>query len=145
MTTGPTASVFVNTSGWAAPIVTDAPNRDNMVAYSRAMVASGRQLVTTNYVLSELVALLTIRTRLARPQILSFTDQIRRAASIIHIDPELDAAAWRLLAQYNDKTWSLVDAASFVVMRQFGIIEAFTGDHHFVQAGFVRVPETLQS
>jgi predicted nucleic acid-binding protein len=33
-----------------------------------------------------------------------------------------------------------VDAASFVLMQQFGMSEAFTTDHHFSQAGFIRVP-----
>lgn len=45
-----------------------------------------------------------------------------------------------MLEQYTDKEWSLVDAASFVVMRRLGITEAFTTDHHFEQAGFIRVP-----
>ena len=36
----------------------------------------------------------------------------------------------------NDKSWSLTDCISFVVMDRFGIKEAITGDHHFAQAGF---------
>ncbi len=39
----------------------------------------------------------------------------------------------------QDKEWSLVDCASFVVMQQRGIFEALTSDHHFEQAGFVRL------
>lgn len=39
----------------------------------------------------------------------------------------------------TDKNWSLVDCASFVVMRKHGILEALTADHHFEQAGFVRL------
>ena len=39
-----------------------------------------------------------------------------------------------------DKDWSLVDAASFIVMRPLGITEVLTTDHHFSQAGFVRLP-----
>jgi predicted nucleic acid-binding protein len=34
-----------------------------------------------------------------------------------------------------------VDAASFAVMRRLGIAEALTGEHHFIQAGIVRVPQ----
>lgn len=134
------SSVFVDTSGWAAPLVADTPNRPTLEAYSRELIASNRRLVTTNYVITELVALLTIRTRLARPQILQFVGQIRRTAEIVYVDAALDEEAWRMLEKYSDKDWSLVDAASFVVMRQMGIHEAFTTDHHFVQAGFLRVP-----
>ena len=38
-----------------------------------------------------------------------------------------------------DKEWSLVDCASFVVMQQRGLTEVLTTDHHFEQAGFVRL------
>jgi predicted nucleic acid-binding protein len=36
-----------------------------------------------------------------------------------------------------DKEWSLTDCISFVAMREHGIWEALTGDHHFEQGGFV--------
>jgi predicted nucleic acid-binding protein len=136
----PTNSVFVDTSGWATPVVRDTPNYQALEAFSRTLVTGARPLVTTNYVITELVALLTIRTRLSRPEILHFVNQIKPLAQIIYIDAALDAAAWALLEQYDDKEWSLVDAASFVVMRQLDVTEAFTTDQHFLRAGFVRVP-----
>lgn len=34
---------------------------------------------------------------------------------------------------------SLVDCSSFVLMRQKDLIEALTNDHHFEQAGFIRL------
>ncbi len=42
-----------------------------------------------------------------------------------------------LFAQRQDKSWSLTDCLSFLVMRQEGITEAPTGDRHFEQAGLV--------
>ena len=39
-------------------------------------------------------------------------------------------------SQHADKSWGLVDCASFLVMRDLGISEAFTSDSHFEQAGF---------
>jgi hypothetical protein len=42
-----------------------------------------------------------------------------------------------LYRQRLDKSWSLTDCISFVVMWREGITEALTGDHHFEQAGFV--------
>jgi predicted nucleic acid-binding protein len=57
--------------------------------------------------------------------------------NIVHVAPTLDARAWQLFTERPDKEWSLVDCASFVVMQQYGLYEAFTTDHHFEQAGFV--------
>jgi uncharacterized protein len=56
---------------------------------------------------------------------------------IVYVDPTLDAQAWQLFTEQSDKEWSLVDCASFMVIRQHDIIEAFTTDHRFEQAGFV--------
>ena len=60
-------------------------------------------------------------------------------AEIVHVDAQLHEEAWQLLTQRQDKNWSLVDCSSFVIMRQRAILEAFTTDHHFEQAGFVRL------
>ena len=62
------------------------------------------------------------------------------AVEMVYIEQALDNEAWTLLETRLDKEWSLVDASSFVIMRHFGITQALTTDHHFTQAGFVRVP-----
>ena len=59
--------------------------------------------------------------------------------SIIHIDEDLDAKSWELLSNRVDKKWSLVDGSSFIVMQENNITESLTTDHHFEQAGFVRL------
>jgi len=41
--------------------------------------------------------------------------------------------------KHSDKTWSLVDCISFVVMQENGITEALTFDGDFTQAGFIVV------
>lgn len=135
-------SVFVDTSGWADPLVQNSPDSQAMTQAYRQLIAARRPFVTTNYVLAELVALLTTRTRFTRPQILTMLDRIRsmRQLTLIFIDAELDRVAWDMLRHYDDKLWSLVDASSFVVMQRLAIQEALTTDHHFTQAGFVRIP-----
>jgi hypothetical protein len=35
-----------------------------------------------------------------------------------------------------DKNWPLTDCISFVVMDNHGVVDALTGDAHFVQAGY---------
>lgn len=141
MTAGP--NLFVDTSGWADPLLRNTPDYRRMADLYTELVTTGRPLVTTNYVLSELVALLTTRIRAARSDLLAYITEIRADphVHVVHIDPTLDAEAWDLLERTLDKEWSLVDAASFIVMRRLRITEAFTTDHHFSQAGFVRLPE----
>ena len=61
------------------------------------------------------------------------------SVQIVPIDLSLEAAAWQLWKSRPDKEWSLVDCSSFIVMQQRGLTEALTTDHHFEQAGFVRL------
>jgi len=114
-----------------------------MSEFSSRVFASQRQLVTTNDVIGKVVALLTARAhQMSRAQMLAFVDGIMatRQLFIVHVDTEIFRQGWELLNRSHDKEWSLVDACSFVVMRQYGLTEAFTSDHHFQQAGFLRLP-----
>lgn len=47
--------------------------------------------------------------------------------------------AMALLLAREDKTYSLCDAVSFVLMRQRRLTEALTTDRHFGQEGFQRL------
>jgi len=58
------------------------------------------------------------------------------ASELVCIDNDILTRALALYEQHADKTWGLVDCASFVVMRDRGLSEAFTNDQHFEQAGF---------
>lgn len=102
--------------------------------------ADGR-LVTTNYVLTELIALFSSRSRVARPQMFMAIEALLASPrlEVVHVDATLHNAAWRLLKARPDKGWSLVDAVSFVLMQERGLAHALTTDHHFEQAGFVRL------
>ena len=61
------------------------------------------------------------------------------AATIVHIDPELWQRGWQLFTERPDKDWGLTDCFSFIVMKDYGVKQAFTADRHFEQAGFVRL------
>ncbi len=84
-----------------------------------------RRLITTNYILAELVALLSSRYHLPRQQVITVINALKTDASveIVHIEQSTDNEAWALLEARTDKEWSLVDASSFVVMRQFGFLQ----------------------
>ena len=44
--------------------------------------------------------------------------------------------AERMYLKSADKQWSITDCSSFIIMRERGIQNALTHDHHFEQAGF---------
>jgi predicted nucleic acid-binding protein len=57
----------------------------------------------------------------------------------VWVDIALHREAMDLLLTRQDKTYSLCDAVSFVLMRQRHLTEALTTDHHFEQEGFQRL------
>jgi uncharacterized protein len=132
---------FVDTSGWGHLVDPTQAFHSQAAALYRQARQQGSRLVTTNYILTELVALLTSPVRVPRANVIEFISGLKSSpyVNIIHVDAQLDSQAWDLLVERPDKEWSLVDCASFVVMRQAGIVEALTTDHHFEQAGFVRL------
>ena len=106
-------------------------------ARTRYHAAHGR--LTHNYVLAGFVALANAR-RLPRMAALTFIVDLVGNPDIetAWVDVALHREAIDLLLARQDKTDSLCDAVSFVVMRQRHLAEALTTDHHFEQEGFQR-------
>lgn len=99
------------------------------------MVRNQSTIVTTEAVLWEwLNAMSEAGTRRLA------TEGYRRCKSdprieVVPFNSELIGAALRLYDARADKSWSLTDCLSFVVMKQRNLIDALTSDHHFKQAG----------
>lgn len=96
-------------------------------------------LMTTNYVFSEVytwfcrnheVAIRVGQAILDNPLI-----------QYVRVSAKDEKAAWELTGRYKDKDFSFTDLTSFVVMWRLGCRHAFTFDRHFVQMGFVVLPE----
>lgn len=96
--------------------------------------------LTTNYILAEYVALAIVR-RLPQRNIAAFSEEILadETIEIIWVDEQIHLKAVELLQKRDDKTYSLCDAVSFVVMRERGIARALTTDKHFEQEAFTRL------
>lgn len=109
-------------------------------ATAREIYQQSRQRITTSYVLAEYVALAAVRG-LPRAEVLAFSEAILSDDSIeiVWVDENLHAQALALLQARRDKTYSLCDAVSFVIMRERQITEALTTDQHFAQEGFIRL------
>ena len=133
--------LFADTSGWGHLIDPTQSFHIQAASHYRKTRQQGRKVVTTNYILLEVVALLTNPLRIPRTTVVAFIEGLKSSphVEIVHVDAALDAEAWQLLRKRLDKEWSLVDCASFVLMSRWGIREALTSDQDFEQAGFVRL------
>ena len=98
--------------------------------------AEGRTVVTTNLVLAEVGNGLA-RTAL-RDEVGWLINQLHTdpAAHVFYIEQDLFLRGLDFYLNRHDKAWGLVDCITFVLMQEMQIIDAFTGDHHFQQAGF---------
>lgn len=125
--------MFLDTSGLFCYL-----HRDES-PHSRAveLFDAARARLTHNYVLAEFVALATAR-RLPRVDSLSFvTDLIEHPdVEVVWVTPSLHRDGTSLLMTQLDKSYSLADAISFLIMRERAMLEALTTDRHFSQAGF---------
>jgi len=130
--------VFVDTGAWFACFVRRDPDH---AAATEWMQQNRQPLVTTDYVLDELLTLLKLRESQrvgAAAGAVLLSDQV---ASLERISLTDITAAWDVFRKFDDKDWSFTDCTSKVIMERLGISEAFSFDHHFDQFGTVtRVP-----
>ena len=101
---------------------------------------SAVSLLTTNYVLAEFVPLAQVR-KLRRKNALNFlkTLVLLPRLELVWIDDEYHNRGMELLENRLDKTYSLCDAISFLIMKRQNLLEALTTDEHFDQEGLVRL------
>jgi predicted nucleic acid-binding protein len=93
-------------------------------------------LYTSVWVLTEVADALAVPGR--RERFLPFLQFLRASPSVTIVPSEqalFDRGA-SLYDQRPDKSWSLTDCISFVIMQDYGLRDVLTGDHHFEQAGF---------
>ena len=108
----------------------------HQLAVAFAQQQGKRRLVTTGWVLTEVGdALSSPGNRQGFLELLAFL----QSDSQVLLVPCDESPFHRGVALYQsrmDKEWTLTDCISFAVMKDLGITEALTGDHHFEQAGF---------
>ena len=135
------SNIFVDTSGRGNLFDRSEPYYSQAMTIYREVQKPGRKLVTTNYIIAELVSILISPFRVSHPTIVFIIEELNlsKYVEIVHIDQDLHGKAWDLFVARPDKLWSLVDCSSFAIMQDRGITEALTADHHFEQAGFNRL------
>jgi uncharacterized protein len=138
------SSLFVDTSAWVSLIGEDEALHTEVTEAYRQAFRERRPLLTANFMIAEVVAVLTSRRIVSRERLVAFVDALKAASqlTIEYIDRSTDEAAWALIKSRMQMEWSLADASSFVLMQRDGITEALTLDYHFEQAGYIRLPVT---
>jgi predicted nucleic acid-binding protein len=128
--------MLLDTSGLLCYHHSGEPQHSDAVTFFDATPAK----LTHSYVLAEFVALAHTRG-LPRQAALTFAADLldHPDVEVIWVDENLHRSALALLQARLDKTYSLCDAVSFMLMWQEGITDALTTDHHFEQEGFVRL------
>ncbi|MFN2393835.1 MAG: type II toxin-antitoxin system VapC family toxin [Pyrinomonadaceae bacterium] len=129
-------SLFLDTSG----LLCIHDDRDFRNRQAIEFFTKAKRLLTTNYVLAEFVPLSYVRGK-NRKETLSYVNDLLQVArlELVWVDERLHTEAMTLLEERLDKSYSLCDAVSFVVMREHNFLAALTTDKHFEQEGFVRV------
>lgn len=130
--------IFIDTSGFLAVLNRDEERHQEAVTGWRKILAGEEQLVTSNYVLVETCALLQNRMGLAAIRI--FQQDVVPVLRLSWVDAALHKAAVNELLAAGRKKLSLVDCASFAIMRKLAITTAFTLDKHFREQGFECYP-----
>ena len=128
--------VFADTLYWVASITPGDPWHAPAL---RAVAALGPvHLVTTEEVLVEFLSAYAGRGEYLRHEALQ---TVRAIVANVHVTvmPQTHQSFMTgvdFYASRADKAYSLVDCISMHTMRQMGLTEVLTNDHHFTQEGF---------
>ena len=131
-------AVFVDTGAWFAYFVRRDPDHAAAIDWIRQ---NRQPLITTDYVIDELLTLLKIRES---HRVAVGAGEALLQQKVTRVDPITEAdfrGAWEVFRQYRDKGWSFTDCTSKAIMERLGITHAFAFDTHFEEFGtIVRVP-----
>jgi predicted nucleic acid-binding protein len=100
-------------------------------------IAAGREIWTTDAILFEVAAALSAPHQ--RAIAISIWDQFHGGDPRYRVCETAGAPlakAVEMFRRRSDKSWSLTDCLSFVVMEEQQLKLALSADHHFQQAGF---------
>ena len=96
------------------------------------------RIVTSEIVLVEVLNIMGSRGESIRSKACDAIRRLRENPNVTVV-PQTSVQFGESLAFFcghRDKEWSQTDCASFLIMREAGMTEALTYDHHFEQAGF---------
>ena len=129
--------LFADTSYWVALLRRTDFLRQRAIALANELLTHAR-IVNSDLVIVETLNGASKEGPRARLEACELFSSLRQdpANIILRASDELFERAENHYKRSADKSWSLTDCSSFVIMRDRRIHNALTYDHHFIQAGF---------
>ncbi len=129
-------TVFTDTSFYIALLNPRDENHQNAEQFTSQYQSD---FITSAWIIAELANFLCQASN--RSLFVSLYEDLRNdpRVTIIPLSNPLHEEGLNLYAKHPDKDWSLTDCISFLIMQQRNLHEAAATDHHFEQAGFVRL------
>lgn len=133
-------AVFLDTGYLLALELANDQHHQSAITHWRTFRVRLPELVTTDYVFDEVVTFLNSRG--LHDKAVEVGNRLIQSPSVnlVQVDDDLFQSAWEYLQTHQDKTYSLTDCISFVLMGRLAITTALAFDQHFTQAGFERQP-----
>jgi predicted nucleic acid-binding protein len=127
--------VFVDTSGLYSVIDRSDTNHAAARSIWQRLLNVDDTLVTSNYILVEINAL--IQHRLGMAAVADLHASIVPALNLVWIDEILHQSAVSVQLATNHRKLSLVDCTSFEICRRMGIVHVFAFDRHFTEQNLI--------
>ena len=121
--------VFVDTSAFYALFDQGDDFHTHAQKIALELINNNVNLITSNYVLVETIALLQNRLNLAASR--DFIEQIIPLYSTVWINEQIHTNGIKRFINEKKKKLSFVDCTSFEIMEMYDIKKAFTFDKHF--------------
>ena len=135
---GRDVKALVDTSAFYALWVAEDNNHEAAVSCFEQLRLNEAQLISTNYVLLECASLVQRRHGFDVAK-----KVLAKATELVDVVWMTRGTHQQAVLLWNDagrRALSLVDCASFAVMRELGVTRAVVFDAHFAQAGFEVLP-----
>jgi predicted nucleic acid-binding protein len=127
-------TILADTSYWV-----DSNDQWHEKATDISKSLSNHSILTTDEVLTEVLAFFSAHSPKTRQRVLRFVLDLINNTAQVEVDEQSRASFLAGLSQYEkrpDKSYSLVDCTSMQLMKGEGITDALTTDGQFAQEGF---------
>jgi uncharacterized protein len=128
--------IFVDTGAWYALAIPSDVDHERAKEF---LAASTQPLVTSDYVIDELLTLFVVRGQKSQGMEWRHDVLENGGTHLIRVSEADFANALHIYDEFADKSWSFTDCISYVLMQRLNIAQAFSFDQHFHQFGTVTV------